>query len=328
MIALTRPEALALLALLPVAYWLRRRRQPAALGLPELAPALAAGRPWRTLLPGLCRVLGLVLIVIALAGPRLPRQSTMLAGRGVDIMLCIDLSESMAAMDFRLDDRTATRLAAVAEAAGRFAAARPGDRIGLVAFGSRAYTVIPPTLDRTALAQALARLEVGTAGRRTAMGDALGLAVRRLADAPGLSRAVVVFGDGRSNTGGISPETAAQAAADRGVRVFAVGVGSDEPAAFLVTHPLLGREIVYERAPVDEKSLAAMARIGGGAFFRAGATGDLGRAVQAIDALEPSDITAAPAPDDLPLTPLAAALAVCCLSAWAGLAATRFLRLP
>ena len=328
MIALARPEALALLVLVAATPWSRRRRRPAALGLPELAPALAAGRPRLAALPACCRILGLSLIVLALAGPYLPRQALRLSGLGADVMLCIDLSESMAAMDVRQKDRTATRLAAVVEAAGRFAAERPGDRIGLVAFGSRAYAVIPPTRDRAALAQALDRLEVGAAGRRTAMGDALGLAVRHLADAPGRSRLAVVLGDGGSNTGEISPETAARAAADRGVRVFTVGVGGDAPAAFLVNHPLLGRQIVHERAPIDAESLGVMARIGGGAFFRAETAEDLERAMRGVDGMEPSDVVAEPSPDDLPLAPVAAAAAACCLTAFAGLRATRFLRLP
>jgi len=326
---LAHPLTLLLLFALP-AIWLLRRRAAhrGALGLPDLATARTAGRPSpAVLLPGVLRGLGVVLAILALAGPGLAPADPVYRGRGVDIMLAVDLSESMAAMDMRQADRTVTRLEAVTEAAARFAAARPGDRIGLIAFGSRAYTVIPPTLDRTVLTQALSRLEVGTAGRKTAMGDALGLAVKRLTDGPGASRVVVLFGDGRSNTGEIDPETAAGAAAARGIRVFSVGVGNDEPAAFLINHPLLGRQIVYEKAPVDADALAAMARIGGGEFFRAEDDPGLARAEAAIDALAPSDIVAVPR-ERVSLAPGLIALAVGLLASWAGLAATRHLRLP
>lgn len=326
---LAHPLALLLLLALPAAWFFRRRAaRRGALGLPDLATARVSGRPSLAVcLPGLLRGLGLVLAILALAGPGLAPSAPVHLGRGVDIMLAVDLSESMAAMDMRLGDRTVTRLEAVAEAAARFAAARPGDRIGLVVFGSRAYTVIPPTLDRAVLTQALSRLEVGAAGRKTAMGDALGLAVKRLAEGPGLARVAVVFGDGRSNAGEVDPETAARAAAGRGVRVFSVGVGGDEPAAFLVSHPLLGRQIVYEKAPVDTDALAAMARLGNGEFFRAEDAAGLARAGAAIGALAPSDIVAVPR-ESLPLAPGLIALAVGLLASWAGLAATRYLRLP
>ncbi|MYL81597.1 VWA domain-containing protein [Desulfovibrio aerotolerans] len=323
------PLALLLLLALP-AIWFARNRTArlGALGLPDLTTARAAGRPSLTVfLPGVLRALGLTLAILALAGPGLAPTEPVYRGQGVDIMLAIDLSESMAAMDMRQTERTITRLEAVAEAAARFASSRPGDRIGLVAFGSRAYTVIPPTLDRSVLTQALARLEVGAAGRKTAMGDALGLAVKRLAQGPGLSRVAVVFGDGRSNAGEIDPQTAAEAAAAHGVRVFTVGVGGDEPAAFLVNHPLLGRQIVYEKAPVDTEALTAMARLGGGEFFRAEDAAGLARAGAAIDTLAPSDSVAVPQAG-VSLAPGLAALAVGLLTSWAGLAATRFLRLP
>lgn len=326
---LAHPLALLVLLALPAAWFLRRSATlRGALGLPDLAPARAAGRPsLAALLPTTLRGLGLTLAILALAGPEMPPSDPVYQGRGVDIMLAVDLSESMAAMDMRQADRTVTRLEAVAEAAARFAAARPGDRIGLIAFGSRAYTVIPPTTDRDVLTQALSRLEVGAAGRKTAMGDALGLAVKRLAQGPGLSRVAVVFGDGRSNTGEVDPESAAQAAAAHGVRVFSVGVGNDAPAAFLVNHPLLGRQVVYEKAPVDVEALAAMARLGGGEFFRAEDAAGLAKAQAAIDALAPSDIVAVPR-ESVSLAPGLVALAVGLLTGFAGLAATRYLRLP
>lgn len=329
MIALVHPWALALALLLPVAALLRRRRHRGALGLPDGAAALAAAsRPGLAFLVPTGRCLGLLLLICALAGPELRHKTTTPSGRGVDVMLAIDLSESMAAMDFRLADRSVTRLEGVAEAAAKLAASRPGDRIGLVAFGSRAYLVLPPTTDREALFQALSHLEVGAAGKRTAMGDGLGLALRRLRQASGLARVVILLGDGGSNAGEVTPETGALAAADLGMRVHVVGVGRDEPAPFLVNHPLLGREIIHEKAPVDEAVLAGIARTASGLYFRADDAAGLDKALMAIGAREQSDMTVTTRADGIPLAPLGIALAVCCLTAYAALGNTRFVRLP
>jgi Ca-activated chloride channel family protein len=329
LISLAHPWVLLAALALPMLEFLRRRRRRPALGVADGEAALAAASSpgWAFTVP-LCRHLGLCLLACALAGPELRPESATYTGRGLDIMLAVDVSESMAAMDFKAADRSVTRLEAVAEAARSFAAARPGDRIGLIAFGSRAYTVIPPTADRTALNQALSRLDVGAAGKRTAMGDGLGLAVKRLRQTTGLSRVAAVFSDGRSNAGEISPETAALAAVDHKVRVYAVGVGGDEPAPFLVNHPLLGREIIYEKATVDEKTLSDIARTTGGAYFRAGDAAGLAQALAALDGLEKSDMTVAATTGGVSLAGLCIALAVCALTAYAALANTRFVRLP
>jgi Ca-activated chloride channel family protein len=327
-IALAHPAALALVLLLPMALWLRRRAEGrAAAALPGAGEVRGAGPSFTLRLGGWLRPLGLVAAVLALAGPNLPPDAPTYAGRGVDMMFAVDLSPSMAAMDMPAEGRTITRLAAVAEAAKTLALSRPGDRIGLVAFGARAYLVVPPTTDRAALVQALSSLDTGAAGRKTAMGDAVGLAAKRLDESPGQAKAVIVFGDGRSNAGEADPVAAAQAAARHGVTVFAVGVGGDGPAPFLVAHPILGKQIITEAAPVDEAALTSMAQAGGGAFWRAGDPAALARATAAIDTMTPSDIRAEQDRGQS-LTPLLAGLAVCLLTAWAALAATRGLTLP
>lgn len=329
MIVLAHPEALLLLAAVPAALLARRLGGRSGLPVPDITPVLAAGRPGLlSRLPGLMRLLGLVAVALALAGPRLSETTVSYEGRGLDIMLALDLSESMAAMDMNVGGRAVTRLEAVADAAARFADERPGDRIGLVAFGSRAYLVVPPTTDRTALRRALGRLTVGAAGRRTAMGDAVALGVSRLARADGLSRVLVVFGDGRSNAGELPPETAALAAAGKRVVIYSVGVGGDAPAPFLVNHPILGQEIVREKAAVDVATLRQLAAATGGAFFRADDTPALARAIDAVAGREKSDMRPVPGRTDTDFTPLAFAVAVCLLVAWTGLVATRYTRLP
>lgn len=243
-------------------------------------------------------------------------------------MLVVDLSETMAALDFHQNNRSVSRLTAVTAEAARFAAARPGDRIGLIAFGSRAYTVMPPTADHRALTQALAALRVGAAGKRTALGDALALAVKRLRHAPGRSKAIVLFSDGRANSGDIAPLQAAALAADQGVPIHAVGVGGDRPAPFLIEHPLLGPEIVQEKADIDEAALQALTRPTGGLFWHAADTAGLAQAIRRIDGLAPSDMRAVRSGQRFSLTPWLAGLAGLALAAFAVLSGTRFVRLP
>jgi len=328
--ALNHPLALLLgLPLLAALLWWSRHRQWPHLGLPDGQAILAAAtRPGWTWLPTACRIGGLTLVVLALADPRIGPEHLTFHGRGVDLMLCVDLSESMSAMDFRQDKRSISRLAAVAEVAERFIATRPGDRLGLVAFGSRAYTVLPPTVDHTAVIAALRALEVGAAGKRTAVGDALVLAVKHLAGAPGRSKAAIILSDGSSNAGEATPEAAAALAAERHITVYGVGVGGDAPAPFLVDHPLLGPEIVYEKAPVDESAMRELAKATGGLFWRAEDVAGLDRAVARIAAMEPSDITAQKSGDRVSLAPPLAGLAATLLTAFALLAGTRYVRLP
>lgn len=329
MVTLARPEALFLAICLLMALLPRLVRRRAALGVADIGPVLAAGRPtlW-AMLPLTCRLLGLAAVILALAGPRFVTETARYQGRGVDCMLAVDLSESMGALDMRLSDRTVSRLEAVAQAAARFAADRPGDRIGLVAFGSRAYIVLPPTDDRAALTQALSRLAVGAAGKRTAMGDAVGLAVKQLLDAPGRAKLVVVFGDGLSNAGEVRPGDAARAAAEQGIPVFTVGVGGNGPAPFLVNHPILGQEIVRENAAVDTAALTALAHISGGKFFRAEDAPGLAEAVGAVSKGTPSDMRPVSATEETSLAPLVIAFGLCLDILHRVLAATRFLRLP
>jgi len=329
MVSLSHPLALLLLPLLAAILWWRRRRPRPSLGLPDgkaiLAAASGPGLGW---LPAACRIGGLLLAGLALTGPRIGPETITYHGRGVDLILCIDLSESMAAMDFRLGNRSVSRLEAVADMAERFVATRPGDRVGLVAFGSRAYTVLPPTVDHAAVIRALRALDVGAAGKRTALGDALVLAVKHLQNAPGLSKAAVILSDGTSNAGETSPTEAAALAAGRGITVHAVGVGGDAPAPFLVDHPLLGPEIVYEKATIDETAMRELAQATGGMFWRAADAKGLAQAIARIGSMEPSDMTARGAGDRRSLVPPLAALATIFLTAFAILSGTRFARLP
>lgn len=329
MVSLAHPLALLALPLLAAILWLRRHRPRPHLGLPDgQAITAAVSGPGWSWLPTACHIGGLALLALALADPRVGRETVTYHGRGVDVMLCVDLSESMAAMDFRLGDRSVSRLEAVADVAERFVASRPGDRVGLVAFGSRAYTVVPPTDDHAAVIRALHGLTVGAAGKRTALGDALVLAVKRLEHAPGRSKAAIVLSDGTSNAGESAPKEAAALAAGHGVTVYAVGVGGDAPAPFLVDHPLLGPEIVYEKAAIDETGLRELAQTTGGFFWRASDMAGLKRTIRRIGGMEPTDMTIRRVGNRLSLTPPLIAVAAFLLTGFAVLSGSRFARLP
>ncbi|HKK91350.1 MAG TPA: VWA domain-containing protein, partial [Desulfobacteraceae bacterium] len=176
------------------------------------------------LLPGL-KYLALVLLIFALARPQWGTEKRTVVTRGINIVLALDLSRSMAALDFKLDGRMVTRLDAVKNVVKEFILKREGDRIGMVVFGSRAYTQIPLTRDYNTISFLLEKLEIGAAGPSTAVGDALGISLKRLKDIKSQSNIVILLTDGKSNSGVLSPETAADIAGQQGVKVYTIGVG-------------------------------------------------------------------------------------------------------
>lgn len=289
MFSLELPPALLLL-LIPafLARRSRRQRRP-ALGIPDGAALAAAPRTLRTRLVGPVEalpLLALAFLALALAGPRYGQGEAVEEARGVDIVLAVDVSESMAGMDFPVNGKELSRLEAVKRVAGEFIASRKGDRVGLVAFGERADTLVPPTPDHAALLSALERLSIGASGKRTAIGDAVGVSVKRLRQARGQSRVVILFTDGRNNAGRLDPGRAARLAGRAGVKVHAVGVGGDAPAPFYMDHPALGRQVVYQAVEIDEKTLRELAGTTGGLYFRAtdaAGLATIGRNIAAMD---------------------------------------------
>ncbi len=273
------------------------------------------------------RPLALALMILALAGPQWGSRQVTEITEGIDIVLAIDLSESMAALDFKLSGETVNRLTAVKAVARDFISRRAGDRIGLVAFGSEAYTMIPLTRDYPAIMNAVEGLKIGAAGGRTAVGDALGVSVKRLKEAPGASKVAIILTDGRSNAGEFAPETATVLAQQAGVKVYAIGVGSDEPAPFVVNDPLVGRHVMYQTAEIDEKTLSDMAAATGGLYFRALDAKGLEEVYAKIDSLEKTTAEVRARGDYRDLYPWLLAPAFALLFLWAALAATRYLRL-
>ncbi|MBT8342416.1 MAG: VWA domain-containing protein [Desulfatitalea sp.] len=286
------PYAFLLLALIPMLVWLRRRQPVSAMahssvhlatGLP-FSPALAALR----LLP-LFYYLAIVLMVAALARPQWGTRRLPVTTQGINIILTVDLSNSMAAVDFQHQGEAINRLAAVKNVVGDFVAQRSGDRIGLVVFGSQAYTQLPLTRDYSTIVSMLEKLEIGAAGRATAIGDAVGIALKRLAEVKSHSNVIILLTDGRSNSGELDPATAAAIAREKGVKIYTIGVGSQGRAPFPVDDPIFGRRYVYQQVDLDEKTLQQMATATGGLYFRATDLEGLREIYDTIDAMEKSE---------------------------------------
>jgi len=278
-----------LLLVLPLPL-LARRLLPAAepasgdaLRLPFFA-ALRAGSGGRRsgvhwLLPALCWVL----LVLAAARPEWVGEPVQLPLAGRDLMLAVDISGSMEQEDYRLNGRPVSRLEVVKAVAGRFIERRVGDRIGLILFGSRAYLQTPITYDRATVAALLSQSVIGLAGRETAIGDAIGLAIKRLREQPEANRVLILLTDGRNTAGNIAPLDAAGLAADEGVRIYTIGIGAGEVGSNSPFGMLMRRG-----SDLDPRTLRELADFTGGRYFQATATADLERIYQELDRLEPN----------------------------------------
>ncbi|MGA1867814.1 MAG: vWA domain-containing protein [bacterium] len=244
---------------------------------------------FRHLLIGM-RSLCIALLIIALARPQSGNKTTEYISEGVDIMLCLDTSGSMQALDFKLKGERVDRLAVVKNVVEEFIKGRKSDRIGMVVFGEEAFTQCPLTLDYGVLVTFLQQVKIGMAGDATAIGSALGTAVKRLKDLEAKSRIVILLTDGRSNAGRISPAAAAQIAKKFDVKVYTIGVGTEGEAPFLVEHPLFGKHYVYQRVDLDEDTMKEIATITGGMYFRAMDTKALENIYEKIDKMEKTEV--------------------------------------
>lgn len=206
-----------------------------------------------------------------------------LPSSGRDLLLAIDLSESMSEEDFVQGGRTVDRLTATKAVAGEFIARRLGDRIGLILFGEHAYLHAPLTFDRDTVKTLLDEAVIGLAGRSTAIGDAIGLAVKRLREQREGERVVILMTDGANTAGAVQPLDAADRAARNGLRIHTIGVGADE----MLVRDFFGVHTVNPAADLDEKTLKAIAERTGGRYFRARDTQALEQIYSLLDALEP-----------------------------------------
>ncbi len=223
-----------------------------------------------------------VLLVVATARPEHVGDTVRLPVTGRSIMLAVDLSGSMQTPDMQGRGGAVTRLAAVKSVAGDFIERRAGDRLGLILFGDEAYLQAPLTLDRNTVRTLLDESQIGLAGQQTAIGDAIGLAIKRLRDAPAGNRVLILLTDGASNAGNVDPLKAADLAAQEGVRIYTIGVGADTqtergPFGMLQTVP----------SDLDEGTLRAIAQKTGGRYFRASDVTSLADICAELDKIEP-----------------------------------------
>jgi Ca-activated chloride channel homolog len=240
-------------------------------------------------IPTIIRFLALALLIIALARPQEGHKSTEIVSIGVDIMLALDTSGSMRALDFIEDEKRITRLEVVKGVVSEFIENRPNDRIGMVVFGEQAYTQCPLTLDQDILQSFLSKLEIGMAGDSTAIGSAIGIAVKRLKDLESKSKVIILLTDGRSNAGSLEPLQAAQTAKTFGIKIHTIGVGTKGKAPFLV-NSVFGQRYVYQEVDIDETTLKEISKNTGGQYFRATDLESLKNIYRQIDEMEKSEV--------------------------------------
>ncbi len=284
------PQLLWLLLVLPViALWRARRGPRAAVRYASTDIARAVGRTTRSrlgvLVPYL-RLPALALLIVALARPQNTHATTSVKASGVDVMLALDASGSMAALDLTLGGEPADRLAVVKDVVGKFIDDRPNDRIGMIAFAGGPYLVSPLTLDHDWLDRNLTRVELGTMQDGTAIGSALTAAVNRLRTSDAHTKLVVLLTDGVNNAGKVQPLLAAEAASALGIKVYTIGVGAAGKAPMPIVDDNGRKRIVMAETDVDEKTLQAIADKTGGQFFRATDTASLEAIYARIDELE------------------------------------------
>jgi Ca-activated chloride channel family protein len=286
-----------MLLALPVPWLLRRLTRPqkldrgAALEVPAgspLAGLVATGRgAGRRGRAALWLFAIWTLVVLAAARPQHVGDPLALPVSGRDLLLAVDLSGSMEEQDFVLAGSPVDRLTATKAVAEEFIAERVGDRIGLILFGREAYLQTPLTFDRETVRTLLLESAIGLAGKETAIGDAIGLAIRTLEDA-GVEngrRVLILLTDGANTAGEVDPLKAAELAAQRSMVIYTIGVGADS----MTVRTLFGEREINPSADLDEATLAAIAESTGGRYFRARDTEELAGIYAILDELEPAE---------------------------------------
>lgn len=231
------------------------------------------------------------LLILAAMRPQWLGQPVELPISGRDLMMAVDLSGSMQVEDFEVNSQTVNRLQATKYVASQFINSRQGDRVGLILFGRQAYLQTPLTFDRNTVNVLLQEAAIGLAGQETAIGDAIGLAIKRLVDFDNStneetqSRVLILLTDGANTAGEITPLKAAELAETNNLKIYTIGIGADE----MIRHSFFGSQRVNPSADLDEKTLTAIAKKTGGRYFRARDTKELQKIYSLLNELEPTE---------------------------------------
>lgn len=223
------------------------------------------------------------LLVLASSRPQWVGDELELPVSGRDLMMAVDISGSMQIEDFALNGRALDRLTATKLVAGDFIEQRKGDRLGLILFARHAYLQVPLTFDLKTVHTLLMEAAIGLAGKETAIGDAIGLAIKRLKDKQTGSRVLILMTDGANTAGEIDPLRAAQEAAKYGLKIYTIGIGADE----MIRNTLFGQQRINPSQDLDESTLRAIADATGGRYFRARDTAEFEQIYRILDQLEP-----------------------------------------
>jgi Ca-activated chloride channel homolog len=223
-----------------------------------------------------------LLLLTAAARPEWLGEPLPIAASGRDLLVAVDVSGSMDFPDMQWQDEDVSRLNLVKHLLGDFLESREGDRVGLILFGSQAYLQAPLTFDRRTVRTWLDEARIGIAGKNTAIGDAIGLALKRLRQRPAQSRVLILVTDGANNGGEIDPLTAARLAAEEGVKIYPIGIGASPEQTG--SKGMLG---LNPSLDLDEPALKAIAQTTGGQYFRAHDGAELQAIKQTLDQLEP-----------------------------------------
>lgn len=288
-----------MLALAPLP-WLVQRLVPAA---KSQEPALRAPffEEWQQLssngetrgsgggrrLPAAALWLIWLLLLLAAARPTWIGEAIELPNSGRDLMLAVDISGSMQIEDMQQGQTLVQRITAVKKVGADFIARRSGDRLGLILFGSNAYVQSPLSFDTSTVERFLLEAQIGFAGQDTAIGDAIGLAVKRLRERPAESRVLVLLTDGQDTASSVSPQDAAQLARELGIRIYTIGIGADRMTLPGLFGSSFGSRQVNPSAELDEAGLQEIANLTGGQYFRARDPQELATIYQLLDQLEP-----------------------------------------
>jgi len=288
-------QAFYLLPIPLLAYWLipRARQQQAAVRVPffsELSDLQRSTgkviRPRKILATALTVVWST--LVLAATGPTWIGDPISLPSSGRDLLLAVDLSGSMKVEDMEINGDRVPRIVAVKTVLNEFIQRRKGDRLGLVLFGSEAYVQAPLTFDLTTVQRFMREAQIGFAGEaNTAIGDAIGLSVKRLRERPGDRHVMILLTDGQNNGGKVNPIPAAKLAADNNIVIYTIGVGADEMVMPGILGSSFGSRRVNPSADLDEKTLQEIASMTQGQYFRARNPQQLEKIYRILDKLEP-----------------------------------------